>query len=352
MALLQIVDLTKKYPIRRSGAMGRVWNSLRGTGAEKRGEAGCLHAVDGVSFSIEAGESVGLVGESGCGKSTLARLIARLQDPTSGAIAFEGRNIGGIPASRFIQSEKRRKIQMVFQDPTESLNPGFTVFRAVADPLLRLGGMRGGPELRKRVEELCELVGLAPEFLTRYPHQLSGGQKARVGIARAIALEPSLLILDEPTSALDVSVQAVILHLLEDLKNRLGMSYLFVSHDLNVVRLLCRRVLVMYLGRIVEAGPTREILRRPRHPYTRALLSAIPAIEAGERSERVRLTGEPMSPVDPAPHVCRFYSRCPRREERCRREMPALTPHPGGVETACHFPLEEQGNAGTRTAVS
>ena len=352
MALLQIVDLMKKFPIRRSGAVGRVWNSLRGVGAEERGEAGYLHAVDGVTFSIQAGESVGLVGESGCGKSTLARLIARLLDPTSGAIAFEGRNIGGIPAGRFVQGEMRRKIQMVFQDPTESLNPGFTTFRAIADPLLRLGGMRRGPGLRMRVEELCELVGLAPEFLDRYPHQLSGGQKARVGIARAIALDPSLLVLDEPTSALDVSVQAVILHLLEDLKSRLGMSYLFVSHDLNVVRLLCQRVLVMYLGKIVEAGPTGEILRRPRHPYTRALLSAIPAIDTTERSERVRLTGEPMSPVDPSPQVCRFYSRCPQREEKCRQEMPALAPYPGGVETACHFPLEKQGNAGTRTAVS
>ncbi len=352
MALLQIVDLMKKFPIRRSGAVGRVWNSLRGAGAEERGEAGYLHAVDGVTFSIQAGESVGLVGESGCGKSTLARLIARLLDPTSGAIAFEGRNIGGIPAGRFIQGEMRRKIQMVFQDPTESLNPGFTTFRAIADPLLRLGGMRSGPGLRMRVEELCELVGLAPEFLDRYPHQLSGGQKARVGIARAIALDPSFLVLDEPTSALDVSVQAVILHLLEDLKSRLGMSYLFVSHDLNVVRLLCQRVLVMYLGKIVEAGPTGEILRRPRHPYTRALLSAIPAIDTTERSERVRLTGEPMSPVDPSPQVCRFYSRCPQREEKCREEMPALAPYPGGVETACHFPLEKQGNAGTRTAVS
>ena len=352
MALLQIVDLLKKFPIRQSGGIGRVWNSLRGMGAEERGEAGYLHAVDGVTFSIEAGESVGLVGESGCGKSTLARLIARLQDPTSGAVAFEGRNIGGVPASRFIQGEMRRKIQMVFQDPTESLNPGFTTFRVVADPLLRLGGMRSGPELRKRVEELCELVGLAPEFLTRYPHQLSGGQKARVGIARAIALEPSLLILDEPTSALDVSVQAVILHLLEDLKSRLGMSYLFVSQDLNIVRLLCQRVLVMYLGKIVEAGPTREILRHPRHPYTRALLSAIPAINTTERTERVRLTGEPMSPIDPSPHVCRFYSRCPQREDRCQEEMPMLTSYPGGIQTACHFPLEKLENTKTQKTIT
>ncbi len=343
MALLQIIDLTKKFPIRKSGAMEKVWNSLKGMQEEGRSEAGHLHAVDGVSFSLEAGESVGLVGESGCGKSTLARLIARLQDPTSGVIAFEGRNIGEVRASRFIQGEKRRKIQMVFQDPTESLNPGFTAFRAVADPLLRLGGMRSGPELAKRVAELFDLVGLAPEFLARYPHQLSGGQKARVGIARAIALEPSLLILDEPTSALDVSVQAVILHVLEDLKNRLGMSYLFVSHDLNVIRLLCQKVLVMYLGRIVEAGPTREILRHPRHPYTRALLSAIPAIDTTERTERVRLTGDPMSPIDPSPHVCRFYSRCPHREDRCQEEMPMLESYPGGIEVAC-FHASSVGN--------
>ncbi len=340
MALLEVVDLAKKFPIRPSGMFSTFRHSLR-RAKEEGGNAGeYLHAVDGVTFSIESGESVGLVGESGCGKSTLARLIARLQDATSGDVIFEGVNVGNIPARRFIQNQKRRKIQMVFQDPTESLNPGFTAFRAVADPLLRLGGMRAGVKLSRRVEELCDLVGLAPELLTRYPHQLSGGQKARVGIARAIALEPALLVLDEPTAALDVSVQAVILHLLDALKSRLGMSYLFISHDLSVVRMLCQRVLVMYLGKIVEVGSSRELLRRPRHPYTRALLSAIPVVEPGGRSERIRLAGEPLSPINPSPHVCRFYSRCPRKEDRCRREMPMLTLSSAEIETACHFPLE------------
>ncbi len=351
MALVEAHRLAKKFEVGSPGLLARASSALKGEKARPQ-EKSYLHAVDDVSFSLERGESLGLVGESGCGKSTLVRLIARLHDPTSGTILFDGADIGAIPAKQFIHSEHRKRIQMVFQDPADSLNPGFTALASIADPLRRLAWMRRGSGLRRRVEELAEMVGLSRELLPRYPHQLSGGQKARVGIARAIALEPSLLILDEPTSALDVSVQAVILHLLEDLKRRLGMSYLFVSHDLNVVRLLCQRVLVMYLGKIVESGPTEDLFDRPRHPYTRALLSAIPAVETEQRVARIRLPGEPMSPIDPPPHVCRFYGRCPKGEDLCAAKMPPLLPYPDGGLAACHFPEEHPRVAGgkARTA--
>ena len=235
MNLLDVVELKKHFAVGRHGA---------------------LHAVDEVSFSIDRGESVGLVGESGCGKSTLVRLVTRMLDPTAGDIIFGGRNIGFIPARAFAGTQFRPKIQMVFQDPADSLNPRYTAFDAIAEPLRLLGGVRDTKQLACAVENAAAQVGLPPELLPRFPHQLSGGQKARVGIARAIALKPELLVLDEPTAALDVSVQATILKLLAELKRRLGMSYLFVSHDLNVVRMLCERVIVMYLGRIVEHGPT------------------------------------------------------------------------------------------------
>ena len=242
---------------------------------------------------------------------------------------------------------------MVFQDPADSLNPRFTAYDTIAEPLHRLARIAGG-ETRRRVDEVAELVGLPRELLGRFPHQLSGGQQQRVGIARAIALEPTLLVLDEPTSALDVSVQAVILHLLADLRRRLGMTYLFVSHDLNLVRLMSDRVLVMYLGRIVEAGPVDAVFDRPRHPYTRALVSAIPVLDstiieasprsaercsaptAGARRARILLEGEPLSPIDPSPTVCRFYGRCPEGFERCAREMPELRPVSPGHVAACH----------------
>jgi len=233
-------------------------------------------AVAGLNFRIERGESLGLVGESGCGKSTTSAMIMRLLDTTSGSITFEGREISAIPSRKFASDPLRGKLQMVFQDPTESLNPRWSAFQSIADPLKRLAGEKNRQKIMERVGELADLVGLPQDLLDRFPHQLSGGQKARVGIARAIALNPSLLILDEPTAALDVSVQAVVLNLLEDLKRRLGMSYLFISHDLNVVRLLCDRILVMQNGQIVEQGPARALMTEPSTDYTRELLAAIP----------------------------------------------------------------------------
>jgi peptide/nickel transport system ATP-binding protein len=235
-----------------------------------------VHAVNGVSFEIAAGETLGLVGESGCGKSTTSTMVMRLIDKSDGVIMFDGQDIGAIPAKQFARLPLRKRIQMVFQDPTDSLNPRFTAARAIADPILRLGNLKGRDAVRTRCEELARQVGLPIELLDRFPHQLSGGQKARVGIARAIALNPKLVILDEPTAALDVSVQAVVLNLLSDLKQSLGMSYLFVSHDLNVVRLLCDRVIVMQTGKIVEQGTADRVLGDPQNAYTRELLTAIP----------------------------------------------------------------------------
>jgi peptide/nickel transport system ATP-binding protein len=239
-------------------------------------EPDVFRAVDGISFVVNRGESVGLVGESGCGKSTTSAMVTRLIDKTACSIVFDGEDIGDIPADRFSRRPLRRRIQMVFQDPTDSLNPRFTAARAIADPILRLSDIRGRETVRARCEELARQVGLPLDLLDRFPHQLSGGQKARVGIARAIAPEPDLVILDEPTAALDVSVQAVVLNLLQELKDTLGMSYLFVSHDLNVVRLLCDRVIVMQAGRIVEQGPTERVLFAPEAQYTRDLIAAIP----------------------------------------------------------------------------
>ncbi|MGQ0510150.1 MAG: ABC transporter ATP-binding protein [Betaproteobacteria bacterium] len=295
-----------------------------------------LHAVDDVSFSIGKGESVGLVGESGCGKSTLVRLITRMLDPTAGDIIYRGRNIGFIPARTFAGTQFRPKIQMVFQDPSDSLNPRHTAFDTIAEPLARLAGVRDADEMQLQVTEAARRVGLPAELLPRYPHQLSGGQKARVGIARAVALMPDLLVLDEPTAALDVSVQATILKLLAELKRDLGMSYLFVSHDLNVVRMLCDRVIVMYLGRIVEQGSAESLFRAPAHPYTKALLQSIPAI-GGRPETREVLAGEPRSPIDPEPNVCRFYGRCPVQRDRCRTEAPLLREITPGQVAACHF---------------
>ena len=271
--LLVVDKLVKEYPRKDMEGVGGLLQKFR-RGPAPQPEV--FRAVDGISFTVNRGESVGLVGESGCGKSTTSTMIMRLIDKTDGTITFDGEDIGAIPAKKFATLPMRRRIQMVFQDPTDSLNPRFTAARAIADPILRLSDLRGTDAIRARCEELALQVGLPIEFLDRFPHQLSGGQKARVGIARAIALKPDLIILDEPTAALDVSVQAVVLNLLQDLKESLGMSYLFVSHDLNVVRLLCDRVIVMNTGRIVEQGPTEQVLVAPEAQYTRDLLAAIP----------------------------------------------------------------------------
>jgi oligopeptide/dipeptide ABC transporter ATP-binding protein len=328
--LLEAVALRKLYPV---GKAAPPWRRSR--------PGSLLHAVGGVSFSIGRGETVGLVGESGCGKSTLVRLLARLIDPSGGTIRFDGEDIGAVPASRFARMPRRAQIQMVFQDATDSLNPRFTAFRAIADPLLRLGRL-SRPVLRARVEEVARLTGLPPELLGRFPHQLSGGQKARVGIARAIAVEPRLLILDEPTSALDVSVQVVILKLLEELKRRFDLSYLFVSHDLSVVRLLCDRILVMYLGHIVESGPAAQVFAAPAHPYTQALLSALPTPGPhASKHVRVGLPGEPLSPIDPDPAICPLYGRCGRATDLCRTAMPELREIDPGRFAACHFPAAD-----------
>src|SRR5450432_1982687 len=269
--LLRVEKLVKEYP--RQGAtavLGKLF------GRKPPVEQDVFRAVDGISFAIGHGESVGLVGESGCGKSTTSMMVMRLLNQTSGSIMFDGEEIGGILPKSFARLPLRKSIQMVFQDPTDSLNPRFTAARAIVDPIMQLGEVKGRSALRARCEELAQLVGLPINLLDRFPHQLSGGQKARVGIARAIALHPKLVILDEPTAALDVSVQAVVLNLLHDLKQSMGMSYLFVSHDLNVVRLLCDRVIVMRTGRIVEQGSSERVLGDPQDTYTRELLTAIP----------------------------------------------------------------------------
>jgi len=322
-ALLDVHNLVKRFPVNaRDGLLTRSRRQI--------------FAVDGVSFSLRAGETLGLVGESGCGKSTLIRLVARLIDATKGEIAFAGADIGAVPARKFGRARERADIQVVFQDPTDSLNPRFTAFDLIADPVRHLRPARAAA-INARVVEVAGLCGLPVELLGRFPHQLSGGQKARVGIARALAIEPKLVVLDEPTSSLDVSVQVVILHLLQDLKERLGLSYLFVSHDLNIVRLLCNRVLVMYAGKIVESGETAAVFDAPMHPYTALLVSAIPTLSPDGDRARIVLEGEPASPIDPDPRACRFYGRCPKGARRCTEAMPLLVPVAPGREAACHF---------------
>jgi oligopeptide/dipeptide ABC transporter ATP-binding protein len=288
-----------------------------------------LRAVEGVSLSIERGQSLGLVGESGCGKSTVARMVASLLEPSRGRILLDGKPLA---------SASRERVQIVFQDPHASLNPRRTIFQAVAEPLVIHRNL-SGTDLRAKVGELLDTVGLPGRFMYRYPHELSGGQKQRVAIARAVALEPSLLVLDEPTSALDVSVQAQILEFLRDLRERLGLAYLFISHDLSVVRLMCDEVAVMYLGRVVEEGPAADVFATPRHPYTRALIDAVPLPVADQPAHRL-LSGDVPSPIL-RPSGCAFHRRCTKAEPGlCDIDLPDLREE-NGHSVACHRPLHD-----------
>ena len=302
-----------------------------------RGGGATVRAVDGVSFEIGRGESLGLVGETGCGKTTTARLLLRLLDPSAGSIQFDGREITQLRGREL--KPLRREMQMVFQDPYSSLNPRRTVGTIIAEPL-RIHGVGDAGRIRASVGELMELVGLNPEHLNRYPHEFSGGERQRVGLARALALRPKLIVADEPVSALDVSVQAQILNLLRRLQRELGLTLLFIAHDLAVVRHMCDRVAVMYLGQVVELADSEALFSHPRHPYTGALLSAVPVADPDARRRRQVLGGDPPDPASPPP-ACRFHPRCPKCEAVCTRETPPLEPKRGGNLAACHFPLTD-----------
>ena len=298
---------------------------------------GVVHAVEDVSLTVNAGETLGIVGESGCGKSTTARLMVRLLEPTGGKIIFDGHDI-----SRMSQRQLRplrQQMQIIFQDPYSSLNPRKSVGQIIAEPFAI---HRTGKDSKRRVQELLARVGLSPEHFNRYPHEFSGGQRQRIGVARALALQPKLIVCDEPVSALDVSVQAQILNLLKDLQKEFGLTYVFISHDLSVIRQISDRIAVMYLGRVVETGDSEALYEHPRHPYTAALLSAVPRPDtSGENArKRIVLGGDVPSPVNP-PAACVFHPRCPRfHPGRCDVELPALRPFDGDHEAACHYPLE------------
>ncbi len=322
--LLRADHLKKYFPIKKGMLLQR--------------EIGRVHAVDDVSFDLRAGETLGLVGESGCGKSTLARCVARLHDITSGSLMFEGRDITRY--SRRQLRPIRRDLQMVFQDPYASLNPRKRVGAIISDPL-RIHNRGNRDQIRRRVLELLELVGLSAEHLNRYPHEFSGGQRQRIGVARALALNPRLVIADEPVSALDVSIRAQVINLLDDLQDELSLTYIFIAHDLGVVRHVSDRIAVMYLGKIVEISPAEELYQRPVHPYTEALLSAVPIPDPdlSAKRQQIVLEGDVPSPIAP-PSGCRFHPRCRYATEICQQEEPALIQHGGpGHQAACHHPL-------------
>ena len=323
--LLVVDDLKKHFPVTRGIIFQKQIASVR--------------AVDGVSFTVRRGETLGVVGESGCGKSTMARCIMRLLDPTGGRIVFEGRDITHLDRMRM--RPIRREMMMIFQDPYASLNPRKRVGFIIAEAL-EVHRMGTAAEIKRRVQELLHVVGLNPEHYNRFPHEFSGGQRQRIGVARALAVNPKLIVCDEPVSALDVSVQAQILNLLKDLQQEFGLTYVFIAHDLNVVRHISDRVLVMYLGKIAELAPRDELYVDPKHPYTGALLSAVPIPnpELGRSRKSIVLEGDVPSPINP-PSACRFHPRCPRfREGHCDVEEPALYPFGDGHSAACHYPLE------------
>jgi oligopeptide transport system ATP-binding protein len=333
-ALIHAEGVRKFFPIKKGVIIQR--------------EIARVHAVDDVSFDIRAGETLGLVGESGCGKSTLGRCIVRLYELTDGTIEFEGRDISHL--SRRDLRPIRRQMQMVFQDPYASLNPRKRVGSIISDPL-RIHGLGDGKEVRARVQELLELVGLSPEHYNRYPHEFSGGQRQRIGVARALALRPKLVVADEPVSALDVSIQAQVINLLDDLQDELSLTYMFIAHDLGVVRHVSDRIAVMYLGKIVEISPAEELYQRPVHPYTEALLSAVPVPdpELSAKRERIVLEGDVPSPISP-PSGCRFHPRCRYATEICTTDEPPLVAHGTGHLAACHHPLNVAGTPAAAAA--